>query len=180
MTSDVRLPTIVALALAAAGCASLAPPVPVADPAIPAAWPTTPVAQPAGGLVRHVLAQAGLLIEGEALSASADPGMLRQILLNLLVNAARAIQDGGWIRLAALPAPDGTVTIAIEDNGRGIPEDLLEKVFEPYSTGFPGGIGLGLSIVKRLAEAHGWSVRLESRQGSGTQLKILGMRRASP
>jgi signal transduction histidine kinase len=121
-----------------------------------------------------------LLIEGEALSASADPGMLRQILLNLLVNAARAIQDGGWIRLAALSGPHGTVTIAIEDNGRGIPEDLLDKVFEPYSTGFPGGIGLGLSIVKRLAEAHGWSVRLESRQGSGTRIEILGMRRASP
>lgn len=48
MTSSVRLLTIVALAVAAAGCASLAPPVPVADPAIPAAWPTTPVAQPAG------------------------------------------------------------------------------------------------------------------------------------
>ncbi|HNR98342.1 MAG TPA: ATP-binding protein [Planctomycetota bacterium] len=120
--------------------------------------------------------EGAVAIEGEPLAVLADAGMLRQILLNLLVNAAQAIGPRGRIRLRAAAADDGTVAIEVADDGAGIPAGELGKVFRPYYSLRPGGTGLGLAIVRRLAEAHGWQVAIESAVGAGTTVRIAGIR----
>lgn len=107
----------------------------------------------------------------------ADRDMLRRILLNLIVNAARAIPEGGWIRLsaAAKGGEGGGAVLEVRDNGHGIDDADLDKVFEPYYTRAPGGTGLGLAIVRRLVEAHGWRVELESEKGVGTVVRLVGV-----
>lgn len=119
-----------------------------------------------------------LEIAAGAEAVMADRGMLRQILLNLLVNSARAIGEGGRIGIAARPAAEATLSLEVEDDGAGIPPGDVEKVFEPYFSRSPGGTGLGLAIVQRLAEAHGWRVSLESESGAGTKVRIVGIRRS--
>jgi len=108
----------------------------------------------------------------------ADANQLRQILLNLLVNAARALGSDGRVELVAERRDRGTVRIRVRDNGRGIPREDIDSVFEPYTTRTAGGTGLGLAIVKRLAEAHGWSLRLESEPDCGTIVTIDGIEAA--
>ncbi|MBN1420769.1 MAG: hypothetical protein JXP34_18505 [Planctomycetes bacterium] len=107
----------------------------------------------------------------------ADREMLRQILLNLLINAARAIPEGGTVRIAAGEAGADGAAIEVADDGEGIPADAIDRVFEPYYTRTPGGTGLGLAIVKRLAEAQGWRVGIESPAGGGARVRITGIER---
>jgi signal transduction histidine kinase/CheY-like chemotaxis protein len=96
-----------------------------------------------------------------------DSGRVQQIVSNLLTNAIKFSSDGGAIRLSVLRAPT-TVEIIVSDGGQGIARDFLPFVFESFrqaegaTTRRQGGLGLGLSIVKHLAEAHGGSVRAES------------------
>ena len=139
-----------------------------------------PLFEEMGRLIEADLAPKGgkLEIAAGAEAAMADRGMLRQILLNLLVNSARAIGVGGRIRLAARTAEEATLSLEVEDDGVGIAPGEVERVFEPYFSRSPGGTGLGLAIVRRLAEGHGWNISLESTPGAGTRLRILGVRRA--
>lgn len=114
--------------------------------------------------------------ECRAVTVLADPDMLRQTLLNLLVNAARAIPRGGRIRLRALQDAAGGVCLEVEDNGPGIPGEERERIFEPYFTKTPGGTGLGLAIVKRLADLHGWTIEVDESPESGATFRIRGMK----
>ncbi len=100
---------------------------------------------------------------------SADPAQLEQALLNLVSNAVDAMPEGGRLSLAAR-ADDGQVALFVTDTGAGIPPGDLSRVFEPlYTTKPPGkGTGLGLPILREIVEAHGGTVRLESRAGEGT------------
>jgi signal transduction histidine kinase len=115
-------------------------------------------------------------IDAEPLAILADVGMLRQILLNLLVNAAQAIGPRGHIRMRTFLADDGAATIEVVDDGKGIPPEELGKIFQPYYSLRPGGTGLGLAIVRRLAEAHGWRAAVESTRDAGTTVRITGIR----
>jgi len=94
---------------------------------------------------------------------------LEQALLNLVTNAIDAMPDGGRLSLAARPDGDG-VAFVVKDSGVGIPPDDLTRVFDPlFTTKPPGkGTGLGLPILREIVEAHGGTVRLESRLGEGT------------
>lgn len=121
-------------------------------------------------------------------TALADPTQLRQVLWNLLLNAAQAMPDGGRMRLAAAPirAPQGAgpkgrnvheealaqVEITVSDTGVGIRPDVLERVFDPFFTTKPKGSGLGLPTVHRIIEDHGGSLRIESEVGQGTAIHI--------
>ena len=105
----------------------------------------------------------------------ADRDMLRQILHNLLVNAARALGPGGRIRLETRTCADRTCILELHDDGEGIPPEDMEKIFEPYYTRTPGGTGLGLAIVRRLVEAHGWRIEIDSQPGAGTLVRIVGV-----
>ena len=98
---------------------------------------------------------------------SGNAAALEQLFLNLLLNAADALDSGGAVKLA-VEATGEIVVVSIADSGRGIPADHLPRIFEPFFTTTEGGTGLGLAIARRIAEAHGSELRLESEVGKGT------------
>lgn len=106
--------------------------------------------------------------------ASLDPMMIHQVIANLAENAAEAIQEGGTIRLRGGPLPTGNGTlISVEDDGPGIANDDLERVFEPFVSTKYGRSGLGLTIARSIVEQHGGTVQIESTLGEGTTFMIL-------
>ncbi len=97
--------------------------------------------------------------------------LLRRALRNLLENARR--YGGGEIQAQVAAADDGSVQLRVCDRGAGVPADLRERIFEPYfrlpgHAEREGGVGLGLSLVRQIAEAHGGTVRCEPRDGGGS------------
>jgi signal transduction histidine kinase len=99
---------------------------------------------------------------------------LQQILLNLINNAFAAVDDGGRIEISVRPSSDDTITIQVEDNGCGMTEAELTRVFEPFYTtkGSRGGTGLGLSITYSLAQELGGSIDVKSKPGEGTRFLV--------
>ncbi len=113
-------------------------------------------------------------IEGAAAHAETDPGLLRQILVNLITNAVDALgADGGHIRVEA-SARDGGVAIAVADDGVGIAPEDAARIFEPFYTtkGRGKGTGLGLSICRELATALGGRITVESAPGRGSTFTV--------
>lgn len=104
----------------------------------------------------------------------ADEEMTVQVLLNLLLNAIQASAPGRRIVVRA-EEQGGRARLEVEDQGKGIPPELLPRVFEPYVTGRPDGHGLGLAIVRRLVHLHGWTIELRSEPGRGTSVWIDGI-----
>jgi signal transduction histidine kinase len=88
----------------------------------------------------------------------ADVDQLRQLLLNLLVNAIEAAGTGGWVRVELAALADAMV-VRVVDSGRGLDPKLVDRLFEPFATAKPEGIGLGLSVARRIAESHGGAIR---------------------
>ena len=88
--------------------------------------------------------------------------MLYQAFLNILINAMQAMPDGGKINSQYNPT-DNTVKIFFEDEGEGIAEDIMEKIWDPFFTTKEKGTGLGLGIVKNIIKAHDGSIRLANR-----------------
>jgi signal transduction histidine kinase len=111
----------------------------------------------------------GLEVAPDLPAVGVDRVQLEQALLNLVTNAIDAMPEGGRLRLAARPDGDG-VALQVTDSGIGIPPEDLDRVFDPlFTTKPPGkGTGLGLPILREIVEAHGGTVRLESRPGEGT------------
>jgi PAS domain S-box-containing protein len=107
------------------------------------------------------------------LYAEADPGQLEQAVTNLLLNARDAVQetDGGGIRVHAGQA-EGSIVLTIEDDGRGIAPENLDKIFEPFFTTRRSGAGLGLAVVQQIVERHHGSIRAESLAGQGAAFVI--------
>ncbi len=112
----------------------------------------------------------GVHLEGEDVVCLADAELLKPVLLNLLVNAAQA-KPGGAIRVATGTA-DGFGFLSVEDDGPGIPDSLRERVFEPFVTTTHQGSGLGLSIAKRLVDAHQGSIRIERAASGGARIVV--------
>ena len=102
---------------------------------------------------------------------TADRDHLKQVLLNLVVNALQAMGAGGTLTLGAR-AERERVTLVVADTGPGLAPDVLARVFDPYFTTKPGGLGLGLTIARRIAEAHGGALEVESRPGEGTRFLL--------
>ncbi len=103
-----------------------------------------------------------------------DRGKLQQILLNLINNAFAAMQDGGTLDVRARPADSDMIKISVTDDGSGIPEADLKKIYEPFfsTKTTKGGTGLGLSITYGLIQELGATVEVESEVGVGTQFLI--------
>jgi signal transduction histidine kinase len=101
-------------------------------------------------------------------------GRLQQILLNLINNAFAAVDDGGRIVISAWRSANETVTVEVEDNGCGMDEPELKRIFEPFYTtkGSRGGTGLGLSITYSLARELGGSIDVESTPKVGTRFRV--------
>jgi two-component system, NtrC family, sensor histidine kinase HydH len=101
-----------------------------------------------------------------------DATQLRQVLINLLQNAIDALPRGGDIQVAFESHPEGA-TVAVDDSGTGVVPDIVHRLFEPLVTTKPAGIGLGLALVKRIAERHGGRVQLEASRLGGARFSVL-------
>lgn len=99
--------------------------------------------------------------------AAADPSQLKQVLLNLVLNAQQAMPQGGRLDLRCL-APDDGVRIEVSDTGPGIPEGIRDKMFQPFFSTKKEGTGLGLSICRRLVEQMHGSIDFITEPGKGT------------
>jgi signal transduction histidine kinase len=100
-----------------------------------------------------------------------DRHRLHQVLLNLVMNGLQAAGSGGVVQLSWAQR-DGGVEIAVVDNGPGIPEESLHKIFNPFFTTKSTGTGLGLAIVQRIIDAHGGTIRAGNRQEGGARIVI--------
>jgi signal transduction histidine kinase len=126
-------------------------------------------------LVSGRAARQGVGIElqgpGEPVRAEADMGQVRQVVLNLLMNALDALPAGGtvWVRTATEGDPAGRrwLTIRVADNGAGLPAELGQQIFEPFVSTKDTGVGLGLSVCRRIVEAHGGTITAADRPGGG-------------
>jgi PAS domain S-box-containing protein len=98
---------------------------------------------------------------------TADGEQLRQVMLNVLLNAAQATGGLGTIRITTEVA-DGRCRISVADNGAGVPPEVIERVFEPFVTTKHRGTGLGLAIARRVVEAHGGEISVECPPSGGT------------
>lgn len=148
------------------------------------ARPATPTLAPVSGnhvlerairLVQPAASRAGVRIEARPDPAlprfPADEEMLRQAIVNLLMNAVEATPAGGRV-VAATRAADDHVELTITDTGRGIPAAELEHVFKPFYTTRHTGTGLGLPISREIVERHGGRIALESTRGAGTRVTV--------
>ena len=121
----------------------------------------------------------GVSYAPNGLTVMADETLLRRALLNLILNALRASKPGQSIRVAA-ERSGGTLALTVSDEGCGIAPEDLPRVTGPYYTRFPGGSGLGLPIVERIASAHGWSLRIASVLSHGTRVSLDGLSIVEP
>ena len=144
------------------------------------ARPQTPVMRPVdvAQLIREAIASAqaavgsdcpGIAFAPAPITVQADPEMLRAALLNLLLNACQA--GGGEVEIVT--AVDGDACkVAVLDRGSGIPDAVMEHVFDAFYTTKKGGTGLGLPIVKRLMQLQDGSIGLRRREGGGTIAEV--------
>jgi signal transduction histidine kinase len=103
--------------------------------------------------------------------ALADRDQLRQVLLNLLSNAYEAMPDGGVVTISTASV-DGRVRIAVADTGMGMDEATRAQIFEPFFTQKARGIGLGLSVTKRIVDTHQGTIAIVSAPGGGTTFTV--------
>lgn len=111
-------------------------------------------------------------------SVQADAQQIKQVLINLVRNAAESIDRGGTVTLRAREsrlAARGrrAVAIEVEDSGKGISSDVQKRLFDPFFTTKPSGTGLGLSIAARIVEKHGGALEYSTQPGRGTTFRIL-------
>lgn len=130
-------------------------------------------------MVQHLARQKGIGpvdVDVGELGVVADYGRLKQVLLNLLSNAIKYNVPGGSVSVSAVPA-DGHVRIAVRDTGRGIAPERMAELFQPFSRlGVEStaieGTGIGLAVTKRMVEAMGGALEVESVEGSGSTFHV--------
>jgi two-component system, NtrC family, sensor kinase len=113
---------------------------------------------------------------GDIPAITCSPSQLNQVFLNLINNAAQAIESGtGEITLITRMEGADHVAVEIADNGKGIPPEIMSKIFDPFFTtkAVGKGTGLGLSISYKIIEQHGGSIRVDSNVGQGTRFTIV-------
>ncbi len=109
------------------------------------------------------------------ISANADANRLKQVFLNLSLNGFRAMPPGGklHVRLGWAPQfPGGLVQLDFKDEGRGVPAELLERIYEPGFTTTAGSPGLGLAVCKKVVEEHGGEIRVMSKPQHGATFSL--------
>jgi PAS domain S-box-containing protein len=129
-------------------------------------------------LFRERLAKSGVTVElaldDHCPAAQADADQMSQVMINLIMNALHAMEEGGTLRIG-LESEQGGIKLTVADTGHGIPKDSLPKIFEPFYTTkeFGKGTGLGLTVVKGIIEEHQGSITVDSEEGRGTRFTIV-------
>ena len=113
-------------------------------------------------------------LESEPLYVDGDRNQLEQVLVNLVVNAAHAMQKGGTLVIRTGREDEDSIFLSVQDTGHGIPEEIRDKIFEPFFTTKPAeiGTGLGLSVVHAIVARHSGHLDLVTEVGHGTTFKI--------
>jgi two-component system sensor histidine kinase PilS (NtrC family) len=113
----------------------------------------------------------------------ADENQIRQVIWNLATNGLRAMAQGGRLLLTASTAKDGSgaTLLTVQDQGRGIPPEDLDLIFQPFHSSFEKGTGLGLAIVHRIVTDYGGTINVSSNVGEGTSVTVrLPLRGTNP
>jgi two-component system sensor histidine kinase PilS (NtrC family) len=110
-------------------------------------------------------------VPAEPVWYEADENQIRQVVWNLATNGLRAMARGGRLRLAVVATP-AEVELIVEDQGRGIPEEELDEIFQPFHSSFEKGTGLGLPIVHRIVTDYGGTIQVSSRVALGTMFRV--------
>jgi two-component system sensor histidine kinase HydH len=108
---------------------------------------------------------------GSVSTVSVDPEQMKQVLLNLVINAIQAMPSGGQIVLRAARTVE-SVTLEVQDEGVGIPPEDLERVFNPFVTTRPDGTGLGLSIAYQIVSQHGGHIAAQRNPERGMTFRV--------
>jgi signal transduction histidine kinase len=102
-----------------------------------------------------------------------DRELFKQALLNVILNAQQAMPDGGQLTIQASTDPaGGRIVLSLIDTGRGMPPDVLARIFRPFFSTKPGGTGLGLATARKIIEAHDGQIAAESEIGKGSKFTI--------
>jgi signal transduction histidine kinase len=111
-----------------------------------------------------------IILRDPDLCLQADPSLLEQVLINLVVNAIEAVKDkeGAKIILSADQNTNRKTILKIADNGQGMPEELMDKIFIPFFSTKKQGSGIGLSLCKQIIMLHRGVIQVQSTQGQGT------------
>lgn len=121
-----------------------------------------------------VLAGHPVRVEGDGVLVDVDTSKVERIIDNLLGNAGRHTDAGTPIRVEVHARPNGVVLV-VEDEGQGVPDEIKDPIFEPFRQGGEarGGVGIGLSLVRRFAELHGGTAHVEDRTGGGARFVVV-------
>ncbi len=113
-------------------------------------------------------------VDPESLELTADPDLMEQVMINLLLNAIHAVsgRENPRIALSASLSPEGKVTITVEDNGMGIVEEALEKIFIPFFTTKKQGSGIGLSLSRQILRLHSATISAKSKPDEGSVFTV--------
>jgi len=126
-------------------------------------------------LLRLQISANGITVEFERddshASVMLDEACMRAALLNIVLNAVQAMPTGGSLGITIATAGEAG-TLVIDDTGSGMTEERLEKIFEPFNSDKPGGLGLGMPYAKKIIEEHGGRIMVDSKLGEGTRVSI--------
>jgi two-component system NtrC family sensor kinase len=128
-------------------------------------------------LLHHKLDLAGvdakLDLDPAPAAVPCDRSQIEQVVINLVMNAAEAVGKGGKVVVRTRQEP-GSALLEVEDDGPGIPEDVLPRIYDPFFTTMDAGkgVGLGLAVVYGIVEAHGGSIDVDSRAGEGATFTV--------
>ncbi len=104
-------------------------------------------------------------------AAEVDARRMERAFLNIFLNSIHAMKKGGRLTIRA-GVKDGMASITVEDDGKGMTHEVLDRVFEPFFTTSPDGTGLGLTLTKRLIEEQNGTINIESEPGRGTKVTV--------
>jgi len=109
----------------------------------------------------------------EPCTVSCEENQLKQVFINLLKNAMESMPQGGEIEISVAHTPGQTITIAIRDQGTGIPEEMIPKLGDPFFTGKETGTGLGIMVSQRIIHSHHGTMHISSIVGEGTTVELV-------
>ncbi len=129
------------------------------------------VSEAAGAVPRTERVRLYLQLPGDIPEMAVDSGQVRQLVVNLVLNAVQAVGPEGQVHVRVWTT-DSTIRIEVEDDGPGLPEEVVQRLFEPMFTTRSGGTGLGLVVCRRVVENHAGRIRASNRTSGGAKFVV--------